>query len=221
MKASLCRYDMVAWIGRRVLPTYLKERYYLTLGRCLIFVAEIAQHDMVIQEASGPSFILLAFTITSNKELQRKRRRRQSKGATTMRRRRRRRFLEQLRLSSAYRIVWAKKVERGKEGRRGKKEAEKTYESACQAASPSTDRPFEPARKKEGGEGGGLMGVLLGGKAKAAARCCGYCTRQRQQVRRQPLVCCGSYPVPPCTRPILKASEEAIVICLFRGFKPR
>ena len=34
-----------------------------------------------------------------------------------MRRRRRRRFLEQIRSSSAYRIVWAKKVERGKGGR--------------------------------------------------------------------------------------------------------
>ena len=58
-----------------------------------------------------------------------------------MRRRRRRRFLEQLRSSSAYRIVWAKKVERGK------KEAEKTHESACQAASPSTDPSSQPGRR--------------------------------------------------------------------------
>ena len=67
-----------------------------------------------------------------------------------MRRRRRRRFLEQLRSSSAYRIVWAKKVERGKgrKGGEGKRKLRRlTNQPAKQPAHPPTDPSSQPGRR--------------------------------------------------------------------------
>ena len=64
------------------------------------------------------------------------------------RRRRRRRFLEQLRPSSAYRIVWAKKVDREREGEGKRKLRRLTNQPASRPAHRPTDRPLEPARKE-------------------------------------------------------------------------
>ena len=157
---------------------------------------------------------MLAFSITSNKEWQRIR----SIGATAMRRRGRRRFLEQLRLSSAYRIVWAKKVESGKGGEGKRRLRRLTNQPAKQPAHPPTEPSSQPGRRRRRRWSDGSS---AGWKSKSSCSLLRQLHhQQQQQVRRQPLVCCGSYPVPPCTRPILKASEEAIMICLFRGFKP-